>query len=355
MAMRPAVDAPLLFVLACSLSLLAACTRDETDATSVSRPLPPRAGTLVFTPSFSDEFDGNGLTPTKWFAWTGDLRHKSTINAALPSLASARDGSMFVSAVASPENKAFPYSTGYIDTHGLFAQTYGTIEFRARSQHAPGVWYALWGRSWTNLVPELDIELLAENTTQVWFVNHWGVAPLPPDERRGFTTVDGMDITKFHTYTITWTSELVEWAIDGKPYRRVTDPALVPHEPMFWVMNAWVGGWGGTPGPATIFPANLEVDYVRISRLGTWSTEPLIRIANPKKKMAGSETIDVELADFGDGAHVEVWEGPTLVGRLRTPPFRFESKALPPGPHPLTFVGTDGERRATTSIDVTVE
>lgn len=343
-------------VLAGCLALLGACTSE--DAAPVSEPLAPIARSDRWTPAFSDEFDANEVAKTKWFTWTGDLRHKATINAALPSLAVVRDGSMFVSAVPTPENKAFPYSTGYVDTHGLFAQTYGRIEFRARCQYAPGVWYALWGRSWANLVPEIDIELLAENTTQAWFVNHWGVPPLPADERRGFTTVDGMDITQFHTYAITWTADLLEWQIDGKVYRRVTEPAQIPHEPMFWVMNAWVGGWGGTPSPSTIFPANIEVDYVRIERPSEWLTEPRIRIADPKNKLSREATVDAELADFGADAHVEVREGASLVARLDAPPFRLQAKTLVRGSHALTFAGEShegGVRRAATSLEVTVD
>lgn len=340
--------------VAWSMALLAGCTADRAPPTAFANPLPDRVESEAWVVSFSDEFDASAIDTTKWFAWSGDLRHASTINDASPSLAVVRDGSIFLGAAPTPENKAFPYATGYVDTRGLFAQTYGRIEFRARAQYAPGVWYALWGRSWSNLVPELDIELLAEDITQAWFVNHWAVAPLPPDERRGFSTVDGMDITLFHTYAITWKPDVVEWQIDGKPYRRVIDPAKIPHEPMFWVMNAWVGGWGGTPSAATQFPAELEVDYLRIYRLSEWLTEPVIRVVDPKEKVAASETIDVELADFGAGAQVEVREGAALVGRLATPPFRLRAGALKAGPHSLMFVGTDGARTASASLEVTI-
>ncbi len=352
--MRSTVDSRAPFVLACSMSLFAACAT-EGGTTAISDPLPRLGAVEEWTPSFQDEFDTAEGASSRWFAWSGDLHHKNTINAARTSLAALRSGSMIVSAVPTPYNPTFPYATGYVDTRGRFAQTYGKIEFRARCQHAPGVWYALWGRSWASLVPEIDIEFLAENTTQVWFVNHWGVPPLPPDERRGFTTVNGMDVTQFHTYTVVWTPDLVEWQIDGTPYRRITERARIPHEPMFWVMNAWVGGWGGTPTASTLFPAELEVDYLRISRLRTWLTDPQIRVVGRTKNLRVTEKLSAELADFGERAHVEVWEGAELLVRRMTPPFELTGAELGRGTHSLRFVGTDGVRSAATALDVTVD
>jgi len=344
-----------IFLLGCAASLFIACTKDEPAVRSFDDPLPARAEAgdeWVFV--FGDEFDGSAVDLAKWVPFEGDPKHKNTINSASRSMAAVRDGSMFVSAAPTPENKAFPFAAGYLDTRGLFAQTYGKIEFRARCSFAPGVWYALWGRSWNQLVPELDIEFLAENINQVWFVDHWGVPPAPADERRAFTTVDGMDITDFHTYTIVWKPDLVEWQVDGKSFMRVTEKDRIPHEPMFWVMNAWVGGWGGTPNPATIFPAGIEVDHVRISRLREWSAAPAIRVDDPRPKVLLSGAIDVQLADFEGNARVEVWDGQELVETMTKPPFRFQPKGLSRAAHKLTFVGLDGARTAKTELDVTI-
>jgi len=355
--MRSRIDYPLTLSLLVACSFFAACGADDAPAQAFHAPLEAStSGTDAdWVLVFADEFDGSAIDAAKWTPFEGDPRHKSTINTTSRSLAAVRDGSMFVSAIPTPEDAAFPYATGYVDTRGLFAQTYGKIEFRARCMYAPGVWYALWGRSWKNLVPEIDLEFLAENINQAWLVNHWGVPPVPADQRRGFTTVDGLDITKFHTYTIVWKHDLIEWAIDGKPFRRVTDPAHIPQEPMFWVMNAWVGGWGGIPGPSTIFPASIEVDHLRISRLREWTTPAVIQIDQPKATYARSGAIDVELADFDALARVEVWDGDSLVETLTKPPFRFAPKALAPAAHKLTFVGTDGSRTATTVLDVVIE
>jgi beta-glucanase (GH16 family) len=334
--------------------LLAACAKDE--ARGVTQPLPARPEVAdAWTIAFADEFEGNASDPSKWLVLDADPGHKTTINTASKSMVAVHDGSMFLSAAPTPEDKAFPYAAGYVDTRGLFAQTYGKIEFRARCQYAPGVWYALWGKPWKSLVPEIDIEFLAEDTSQAWFVNHWALPPVPADERRGFTTVNGLDITEFHTYTIVWKPDLIEWQIDGNPFRRVTDPALIPHEPMFWIMNAWVGGWGGTPTPMTSFPAHLEVDHLRVYRLREWVTAPSIQIVNPETTYRSTADITVELADFDMGTRVEVAEGDRVIATLVAPPFRFRAGALSRGAHQLTFVGTGGSRTASAMLAVTID
>jgi beta-glucanase (GH16 family) len=357
----------------CAAIVAGACAKGDAIATrSFDDPLPPlpsdesaaaapsgapvgAAGGAVseWVLAFDDELDAPAFDDARWFVFDGDPHHRDTVSSASRSQATLHGGSAFISAVRTPENAAFPYAAGYVDTHGRFARTYGKIEFRARCKYAPGVWFALWGRAWADLVPEIDIEFLAEDITQVWLVNHWGVPPVPADERRGVTTVDGADITVFHTYTIVWKPNLVEWQIDGKAYRRVTDEH-VPHDPMFWVMNAWVGGWGGTPGPATQFPASMEVDYLRIWRLGTSTVPSAVRISNARGSYAAGETIDVEVADFDAPAHVDVWDSGTRVATLDTPPFRFPARHLARTRHGLTFTASDGARTASTTLDVTI-
>ncbi|OJY28527.1 MAG: hypothetical protein BGO98_05500 [Myxococcales bacterium 68-20] len=335
-------------------ALLAACATDE-GVRSFDDPLPLRVDesgedwVLVL----SDEFGGDAIDPSIWNALGGDLVHPRTLNSGSPEMVTVADGSLVVSAIPTPEDEAFPFTAGYVETRGRFAQTYGKIEARIRCPFAPGLWYAFWGRPWENAVPEIDIEFLAENVSQVWFVNHWALPPLRADDRRDFVTVNGMDITEFHTYSVIWKPDLVEWQIDGKPYKRTTGRG-VPHEPMFWILNAWVGGWGGLPSPSTIFPASFEIDWFRVYRMKEWPVAPTIRVAKAKRRYESGDAIAVELADFERNARVEVWEGSSLIATLTRPPFMLSARNIGVGEHTLTLVGTDGARRATTSIDLVV-
>lgn len=335
-------------------ALLAACATGE-DPRSFDDPLAPRVdeSTDEWTLVVGDEFDGSALDSSIWNALSGDLVHPSTLNSASPEMAVVADGALVVSALPTPEDGAFPFTAGYVETRGRFAQTYGKIEARVRCRFAPGLWYALWGRPWERPVPEIDVEFLAENVTQVWFVNHWALPPTPADDRRDFVTVNGMDITDFHVYSVIWRPDLVEWQIDGKPFKRTAGRG-VPHEPMFWTLNAWVGGWGGQPSPSTIFPASFEVDWFRVYRMRDWPVPPSIRLAKPKQRYELDEAIAIELADFERSARVEVWEGSSLLATLDRPPFALPAKVLGIGEHALTVTGADGTRRATMSVELAV-
>jgi beta-glucanase (GH16 family) len=335
-------------------SLLLACSNADEGVRAFEEPLPPRASAAdAWELVVGEEFDSGALDSSLWNALSGDLVHSKTLNSASPSRIEVRDGSLLVSAVPTPDDPVFPYTAGRVETRGLFAQTYGKIEFRARAPYAPGLWFAVWGRPWVNAVPEIDVEFLAENVSQAWFVNHWDLPPVPADDRRRFVTVDGMDITDFHTYSITWTEDLVEWQIDGKAYMRETGRG-VPHEPMFWVVNAWVGGWGGTPSKNTIFPSTFELDWFRVYRLKQWPVEPSIRVNKEKTEYAKGDVIDIQVADLDRNARVEVWEDGALLTSIPKPPFRLRVENLPQGPHALALVGTDGLRTAKKTIDIVV-
>ena len=330
-------------------SALACSTDDGGETRSFDAPLPSREVTADgYVLVFADEFDGTTVEPSRWNVRAGDMRHPNTLNAASARMATASNGALVVESAKSTEVPGFDYVGGFLDTKSRFAHTYGKVELRMRGAYAPGLWYAVWGRPWINAVPELDIELIAENVNQAWFVNHWALPPVPADERRRFVTVAGLDITDFHTYAIVWSPDLVEWTIDGKAYMRVTGEG-VPHEPLFWVINSWVGGWAGPPNETSI-PNHFEVDWFRVYRPATWLTDPIIRVENPREKYSVGDTIDLGLADFDADASVEVREGDRVLATLDRAPFRFQPKGLAGAEHELTFTASSGDRRATTSV-----
>ena len=341
-----------------SLALVActAAAAEGGDTIGIDTPLAPNETVAAagWTLTWSDEFDTDGATdPTKWIVWEGDRHHDHVLNSSSRDALEQKGGSLFVSALETPDDPDFPYTTGYISTQGTFAQTYGKVEFRLRGEFAPGLWYAVWGRPWaSNAVPEVDVEFLAENPTQVWFIDHWALPPIAAADRRRFTTVNGFDFTQWHTYAITWTPTLIEWLIDGQAYMRMDEDKGIAHEPMFWTINAWVGGWAGVPTENTKLPSHFEVDYLRVYRPATWLTDPQIRVSNPSTSFATNETINLAVADFDPGTRVEVWEGSKLLTTLTAPPFKYRPTTA--GAHSFTFRASDGRREASTDADVDV-
>jgi len=80
---------------------------------------------------------------------------------------------------------------------------------------------------------------------------------------------DNRDV--FHVYSIEWDSITVKAYVDGKRYFNFDKPSDNPNEwpfdkRFYLILNVAVGGdWGGEYGiDDTIFPATMEIDYVRV-------------------------------------------------------------------------------------------
>eukprot|EP01043_Picozoa_sp_COSAG02_P001736 COSAG02_NODE_37_length_48203_cov_57.745708_20_plen_315_part_00 len=73
--------------------------------------------------------------------------------------------------------------------------------------------------------------------------------------------------TTFHEYAIEWTPKKLTFFVDQKPYKSYSDPAMLPQNNHFMMLNSAVGGsWPGEPNAATMFPAHHYIDYVRVSQ-----------------------------------------------------------------------------------------
>ena len=313
----------------------------------------PPASSAAETLVWSDDFSGTEVDPRKWYAHDQTSARSALQNSFSRSALSVHDGSLHVTASATPSDPEHAYTSGRIDTFGRFARTFGKVEFRAKFPSAPGVWYALWGKPQAAPFPEIDFEVLGKNASQVWMVNHWAGEPLPADERRKYVTAKAVDVTEFHVYSVVWKPSLLEWQIDGQTMMQSTDVG-VPTSPVSWTINGWVGGWGATPGTPSV-PATFEVDYMRVYRLDGVIAEPTLRVLNPKAQYPAGAEIDLEPANFDEACfHVETYEGTTRLQTVDTWPYRFRPSKLAKGPHSLTFIATDGVRKATTSLDIEI-
>lgn len=82
--------------------------------------------------------------------------------------------------------------------------------------------------------------------------------------------------TGWHTYRLNWSPDGMTFSRDGQRYlivRRgfcgprawVYGPGEPPNGGMFLLLNLAVGGTVGDPPDSTTFPADLLVDYVRVT------------------------------------------------------------------------------------------
>lgn len=311
----------------------------------------PPAATEGETLVWSDEFDGSSVDRTKWYVHDGYEGHGTIVNTFSPSAVTVHDGSLHVAVTAGSNDPAHPFTSGRLETFARFSRTYGKVEMRAKFAYAPGVWFAIWARQAHAPMPELDFEVLGNDASQAWLVNHWDIPPLPADDRRKYV-VAKTNVAQFHTYAIVWKPSLVEWQVDGQTLMSSTTKG-VPTAPIGWTINGWVGGWGASKTPAV--PTEFEVDWMRVYRLDGVIAEPTVRVLNARSAYARTDSIVVDPANFDEACFVvDVYEGTHLLGTLRRWPYRFETKNLAVGTHELTFVATDGLRSASATASFAV-
>ena len=134
---------------------------------------------------------------------------------------------------------------------------------RAKLPGTKGIWPAIWmlpqDGSWP---PEIDImELIGSNPLQVYLSHHWGSKKQDLHSQSSFT---GPDFTQdYHVFSVEWEPGTIRWLIDGVERKVATQH--IPSKAMYLILNTSVGGdWPGPPDNSTVFPAYMQVDYVRV-------------------------------------------------------------------------------------------
>ena len=178
----------------------------------------------------------------------------------------------------------------------LFTKLYGRSEIRAKVPHGKGLWPALWMLPFEEAYGawaasgEIDImEVVGERPTEYLGTIHFG-STFP--KRSLVTHVHklpaGDTVGAFHVYAVEWEPDEIRWLVDGKVWAMQSfwwscsklrgskgveakgesdlNPWPAPFDkPFYLAMNIAVGGnFPGVPNPATRFPTELVVDYVRV-------------------------------------------------------------------------------------------
>jgi beta-glucanase (GH16 family) len=240
---------------------------------------------------WSDEFSGSAINP---LVWTFDLGNGSggwgnnelEYYTNLTQNAYVSNGVLHIVARQQTVG-SFDYTSARMKTQDLFWATYGRFEFRARLPQGVGFWPALWMLG-TNITVtnigwpgcgEIDVvENKGSDSTNVQGSIHSG------SDATKVYTLPGGSVTNFHTYLLEWTTNAINWFVDGLLYENQTNwsssvgPYPTPfNQPFFLIMNLAVGGnYLSNPSVSAInagstFPAEMQVDYIRIHNL----TSPL--------------------------------------------------------------------------------
>ena len=234
---------------------------------------------------WSDEFNGTSIDANKWTFETGNGgsnpgwgNNELEYYTSRTNNAHVKNGLLHI--VAQQESMGgFSFTSARMKTQGLYATTYGRIEWRAAMPAGVGMWPGLWllganigSAGWPGC-GEIDVaETKGTELTKVHGSLHSG-----SDETAIFTLTGADSITNFHTYMVDWQSNSISFSVDSHVYETQTSwsSSLGPYPtpfnaPEFLLMNLAVGGnFVGNPTIAQIeagavFPAEIQVDYVRV-------------------------------------------------------------------------------------------
>lgn len=229
-----------------------------------------------------DEFDYVGLPDSsRWkqdvggHGWgNNELQYytnKDTQNAVV------RNGVLVITAKKEDkENRN--YTSAKLLTRGIREFQYGRIEVRAKLPAGRGTWPAIWMLG-TNIKEagwpacgEIDImEHVGYNKDSLFGTIHSAAYNHVKGTQKGKGIFIQSPYTEFHTYAIDWTAEKIDFLLDNQVYYSVKNEHLTTKEwpfnqPFYLILNLAIGGgWGGKMGvDNSIFPAVMEVDYVRV-------------------------------------------------------------------------------------------
>lgn len=272
------------FLLALSLS---ACT--ESKSKNVPTPVPPTPTTPVTNEEardygqytelkWSDEFDGGTLDQTKWsyelggWGW-GNNELQNYTNSSENSFIS--NGNLVIQA-RRQQSGSNGYTSARIVTKGKQNFQFGRIDVRAKIPKGKGVWPAIWMLgadidqvNWPKC-GEIDImELKGSRPTELISTMHFANSAGNRELKSHVQNLTFDLSADYHIYSVVRSKDMTRFYLDGnpQPYFTFTDKTGSPYpfnNPFFMILNVAVGGdFDGNPDASTVFPQQMQVDYVR--------------------------------------------------------------------------------------------
>ena len=232
--------------------------------------------------SWSEEFNYNGFPDsTKWnYAEGGEgygNRELQYYTKADTNNVIVKDGKLFITALKQTKGKN-EYTSARLNTQNKAEFKYGRIEIRAKLPAGRGTWPAIWmlGKNraeagWPTC-GEIDImEHVGYDKDTIHGTIHTQAYNHMKGTQKGKTIFIENPYTAFHTFSIEWSPEKIDFLMDGVVYNHIVNEHLSVNEwpfdqPFYLILNLAVGGdWGGRKGiDESIFPATMVVDYVRV-------------------------------------------------------------------------------------------
>src|SRR5437868_4034540 len=239
--------------------------------------------------AWSDEFNGTSGSAVDSMKWSFDIGGKGWGNNELETYTSRtanahlEGGSLIIKAIeeilTGPDNITRNYTSARLVTKNKFSQAYGRFEARIKIPYGQGIWPAFWMLGdnidkvhWPNC-GEIDImENIGRESSVVHGTFHGPGYSGGKGIGAAYTLTGGKKFSDdFHKFAVEWEPNVMRFYVDGNLYQTRT-PADLPagtswvfDHPFFIILNVAVGGgWPGNPDATTVFPQQMQVDYVRV-------------------------------------------------------------------------------------------
>lgn len=264
------------------------------------------SGTLVWSDEFNNSGTSNLLPDSK--TWTYDTGFQccgnneletycaagSTTSPCDPSNTNAYIDTTGILHIVGRNPSGTTYTSARLKTQGLVSFMYGRIEARMKLPESQGMWPAFWLLG-NNIVTiswpacgELDVmehidgsnpPLYAGGTPPGydWIAGsvHGGASGSAEENGSEQYQASGFSAAAWHTYGMIWTKGQIQFYVDDPANiyatYKSTDTAWSPtpwpfdQGPQFIILNLAIGGsWPGNPDSITVFPGDMQVDYVRV-------------------------------------------------------------------------------------------
>ena len=239
---------------------------------------------------WSDEFDAASLDPETWFFATGDGTEaglpggwgNAELQYYLPDNAQIENGVLKITARIESIG-GLNYTSARINTEDRFAFRYGRIEASIKLPSGQGLWPAFWmlpqdspygewaAKGEIDVVEAVNLD--GTNGNEIFATIHYG-GEFPANQSSSVTYVPGPDVTEdFHTYALEWDETEIRWYFDDSLYAvqnnwfstAAPGTAAPFDQPFHILLNLAVGGnFPGFAVDSSVFPATMEVDWVRV-------------------------------------------------------------------------------------------
>jgi beta-glucanase (GH16 family) len=172
------------------------------------------------------------------------------------------------------------YTSARLKTQGLFSFQYGRIEARMMLPESQGMWAAFWllGNSIATVnwpaCGELDVIEHINGSNPQNEGHDWVQGSIHGTNLNGGIQYHpaAFSATAWHTYGMIWSKGQIQYYVDAPSSIYATSTPSTqtgtwPFDsgPEFILLNLAVGGsWPGSPDPTTVFPSEIQVDYVRL-------------------------------------------------------------------------------------------